>query len=583
MSRIGRWLGVVGALVLLVATQAGCGPAPTLSVTAYEDILGLSSRLVFSTNQNLETAPRFVTLTNTGDTTINVTGLTFGGTNPGQFVLADGQPTSFTIDPDASTTVGVRFKPTGAGNKFATLTIANSSSTSQYVVALRGVAARGTLGDTEPQLSQLMQLFGYTTNVGFTTGHIATTRAPLGDEAIAPYFVRVDGNQPVTLTPIARYTGANTSVSDNGRVNENSAIKTSLFKFPADTFADDTPGDGVDSSIYVENQKVWPQIQSGSFAFNPSASFGFYEAGTNYGDDRWNVDDTGQTWHDLRVYPAKGANGLQIPNTWLIGLDVKLGTDLEKNYDYQDQVLILHNARPTLDPGPTVGTAATTLGFDAPVTGTVADKDGEGTGFTGVQANKNGTQYKANLIDLANGNLAITSTSGKNSGTENLQDNALQVNFDGSRTDSFVQARIDGPMTDLASGSQQKAIYFGFDQDNYLKVEVEHRTSPIVGVFITVFQEQLGTPATIGQIQIDPASIATLDLGIVGDLETGNLSGVYRINSDADWTTLGTAFRPTAVMRFFSPQADAGVLVSHTGSTTPITGVYESFGVSTSP
>jgi len=46
---------------------------------------------------------------------------------------------------------------------------------------------------------------------------------------------------------------------------------------------------------------------------------------------------------------------------------------------------------------------------------------------------------------------------------------------------AFVQARIDGPMTDLTSGSQQKAIYFGFDQDNYLKVEVEHRTSPTVG------------------------------------------------------------------------------------------------------
>ena len=78
----------------------------------------------------------------------------------------------------------------------------------------------------------------------------------------------------------------------------------------------------------------------------------------------------------------------------------------------------------------------------------------------------------------------------------------------------------------------------------------------------------------------DPGSIATLDLGIIADLETGTLRGVYRIDSDGAWTDLGTPFTPAAVMRFFSPQSLAGVLVSHTGSTTPVVGVYDSFAVS---
>jgi hypothetical protein len=139
-------------------------------------------------------------------------------------------------------------------------------------------------------------------------------------------------------------------------------------------------------------------------------------------------------------------------------------------------------------------------------------------------------------------------------------------------------------MSDLTAGAQQKAVYYGFDQDNYLKVEVEHRTSPTVGVFITVFREQAGSTATVGQVQVvDPASVATLDLGIVADLETGSLRGVYRINADAGWTDLGSAFSPTAVTRFFSPQALAGVLTSHTGSMTPIVATYDSFGVSVSP
>jgi hypothetical protein len=570
----------VGALVLLAATQAGCTPKAQLTVSAQEDVLGLTTRLVFSTNHNSATAPRSVTLTNGGSSAIDVTALTLGGQNPSQFALADGQPATFTIDPNGGTaTVSDVFAPTSTGNKFATLTLENSSSTPQYVVSLRGVSARGTLGNTEPKLSQLMQLFGYTTDVGFSANHTATTRAPLGDEVVAPYFVRADSSQPVSLIPIARYTGVNTSVTDNGRTPENSSAKTSLFKFPGDAFADDTPGDGVDESIYTENQKVWPQIQSGSLTFEPTAPFGFYEAGTNYSDDRWNVDDSGLTYRNIRVYPAKDANGAAIPNTWLLGLDVKTG-DADKNYDYQDQVLLLRNAKPERDPGPAPGSAATALSFDSPVDGTVVDKDGEGTGFTSTQPNKNGTQAHPELIDLTNGTLQITSTAGKSSGPENLQDDALQVNFDGSRTDSFAQTRIEGPMTGLTSGSQQKAVFFGPDQDNYLKIEVEHRTTPTEGVFLTAFREQAGVTATIGQVQLtDPASVVTLDLGIRADLETGALQGVYRVNSDGDWTELGTPFAPSAVLRFFSPQAEAGVLVSHTGSTTPIVGVFDSFSV----
>jgi hypothetical protein len=576
-----RSLVVAGALALVAATQAACAPTSTLVVSTPEDVLGLTTRIVFSTHDNAVTAPRSVTLTNTGSEPIDVTGLTFAGQNPTQFALAGGQPTSFTIEPDGGTaTVSAVFAPTSTGNKFATLTIENSSSTPQVQIALRGVSARGTLGNTEPKLSQIMQLFGYSTDVGFSSNNTATTRVPLGDEVVAPYFVRVDSSQPVSLIPIARYTGVNTSVTDNGRTPENSSAKTSLFKFPGDEFADDTPGDGIDESIYTENQKVWPQILSGTTTFNPTAAFGIYEAGTNYSDDRWNVDENGLTYRNIRVYPAKGPGGVAIPNTWILGLDVKPGSP-EKNYDYQDQVLLLKNAKPTLDPGPAPG-AATTLSFDAPVTGTVVDKDGEGTGFTSIQPNKNGTQAHPELVDLTGGTLRITSTAGKSSGTENLQDNALQLTFDGSRTDSFVQARLQGPMTDLTSGSQQKAIFFGPDQDNYLKVEVEHRTSPSNGVFLTAFREQAGNTATIGQIKLaDPSLVATLDLGIRADLETGALQARYRINSNGAWTDLGTPFSPSAVLRFFSPQAKAGVLVSHTGSTTPIVGVYDSFSVTT--
>jgi hypothetical protein len=244
--------------------------------------------------------------------------------------------------------------------------------------------------------------------------------------------------------------------------------------------------------------------------------------------------------------------------------------------------MVLKNAKPAIGAAAAPSSGATNLTFSGPVAGTVKDKDGQGTGFTSVQANKNGSQYKQPLIDVTGGRLRITSTVGRNTGVENLQNNALQLGFDGSRTDSFVQARVIGPLTDLSSGFQQKAVYYGPDQDNYVKVEAEHRTGP-VGVFITVLREENGRTATIGQVKVNnPAAVSTLDLGIVADLDTGFMRGLYRVNSSGPWVALGSTFRPQAIMRFLSPQARGGVLVSHTGSSQPITGVYDSFRVTTS-
>jgi hypothetical protein len=336
---------LTASVALLGATQVACEPAPGLRVTAPEDVLGLSSRLVFSTARGAATAPRAVTLTNTRSTAIRVTNLTLGGQSPNQFRLAAGQPTSFRIDPNRSAQVNVRFQPTSNGNKFATLTIVNDSSTPRYEVRLRGVNARGTLGSTEPQLAQLMQLYGYQTSIGFSGGFQATTRTTFGDEVVSPYFERANSSKPVRLTPIARYTGASYGNGHSGRTPYNSASKTTMYRFPPDEFVDETPGDGTDSSIYVSNQKTFPSIASGTFTFNPTARFGIYGNHAVYTDDRFNRGSDGTIYRNIRVYPAENENGTRIPNTWILAVDVNTDGH-DKNYDYQDQVMLLTNARP---------------------------------------------------------------------------------------------------------------------------------------------------------------------------------------------------------------------------------------------
>jgi hypothetical protein len=579
-STVVRFTLAVASLALIAAAMVACDPnaGGDLKVSAPEDVLGLSSRLVFSSNAQRPTDDRVATLTNTGNATINVTDLTISGQNAGQFLLVPGQAKAFSIAPNTSKPVRVRFRPTSAGNKFGTLTVVNNSSSGNLQIALRGVRAISTLGNTEPQLQQLMQLFGYATNVGFTKVGTATTPTAFGDEVLSPYWNRADSTQPVTLTPIAKYTGANFLNGATGRTPFNSATKQLLYRFPPDEAVDETPGDGHDDSIYVENQKTFPQISDGTFSFSPTAPFGLYANNANFSDDRFNRDSEGQTFHNFRFYPAKGPGGAAIPNVWIVAVDVNVNPP-DKNYDYQDQVMLLKNAQPAATVvAPKPGASALNLSFSSAKAGTIADKDGQGTGFTSVQGNKNGSQYKANLIDLANGHLKITSTAGRTTGADNTQNNALQLVFDASSSSYSAQGRILGPMSDLTAGFQQKAVFAGPDQDNYIKIEIEHRTDKN-GVFITVLREINGASATIGQVKVNnPGSVSTLDLGIVGTRSNSTLQARYKINGGT-WTNLGTAFKPGNVNRYFASQSFAGILVSNTGTTQTIVGTYDSFSI----
>ena len=556
--------------------------SPALKATGEADVLGLGSRIIFSTARTVATAPKAITITNTGGSDLVVSNVTLSGTNAAQFKLNTGQPTSFTVAPGASANVSVVFKPASIGVKFAILNIAsNDPLVPNYTVSLRGVNANGTAGNTEPTLTDLMNTFGFSTNTGITDVFQATSRAPVGDEVIAPNFVRADSSKPVSMIPIARYVAATTFTSDTGRTAKNSSAKIQMYKFPADTL-DNNPDDGVDTTVFAQNQKVFPQITAGgTTTFNPTAAFGLDANFITYSDDQFNLadDGSGYRFHNVRVWPAKGPNGVQIPNTWLVGVDVNRSAD--KNFDYQDQLMLLSNAQPELTAAVGPNTPATILDFNSPRPGTILDKDNEGTGFNSVQANTAGTQYKKSLIDLTGGRLRLTSTAGKNSGTSNDQNNALQVNFDASRSNFTEQTRIVNPASGLTAGFQQKSMYFGPDQDNYLKIEIEHRTDT-PGVFITVFLEKAHVTSTIGQVQLTdpPTSYLSLDFQITGNLDTGTLQAAYRINSSTGaYTALGTAFQPANIFQWFSPQARAGVLVSNTGTTTTIVGVYDSFQV----
>eukprot|EP01059_Diplonema_ambulator_P001689 TRINITY_DN1142_c0_g1_i2.p1 TRINITY_DN1142_c0_g1~~TRINITY_DN1142_c0_g1_i2.p1 ORF type:complete len:1251 (+),score=317.38 TRINITY_DN1142_c0_g1_i2:77-3754(+) len=108
----------------------------------------------------------------------------------------------------------------------------------------------------------------------------------------------------------------------------------------------------------------------------------------------------------------------------------------------------------------------------------VVDKNGVGTGFTYVLSHAPGTgssvdAYKPDLLwmDTAKGLLRMKTTAGINAGTLNNADNSIGVGFAVPNQIAVITARLVEPYTSAATGNYEQAgIWFGTDQDNYVKV-----------------------------------------------------------------------------------------------------------------
>ncbi|WP_432570274.1 OmpL47-type beta-barrel domain-containing protein [Kineococcus sp. SYSU DK005] len=599
-------------------TRAAAAPAGTLVASSPDDAaLGLPTpRLVFSTVRGRPAPPaRSFTFTNTGGTPLALSGLATAGEDAGSFALAPGQPSSVTVPAGGTAQVSVVFTPTDPTNcpssanptaiadmvREARLTYSTPSGPGSVDVS--GVVTCNVEGNNEPTLQQVVDALGYDVKTYRTFGNerfIGPQRnSPGSDEVYNPYFVPADASQPVTLTPVAHYGSRNTAASGYGRTGWISQGATGatgcsstckqLFLFPGDT-----------ASAYTANQELMPEF-TGTTTFRPGGAFGLYHGDygdVNYTDDGFNHarSTSGATitplhhLHSIRVYPAYTADRRLVPNTWIVGVDITRVPSY-KNNDFEDVVLVLRNAAPAQAPAPLPG-AATTVNLAAG--GTVGTDCGV-TGFDGVLPNTAGTQCNAAAMSFTPDGLRMTSTAGQLA--DGRQQNALYKSFDASTGPFTVRARVKGPITGLTKPYQQVAAFFGPDQSNFVKAEVEFQgtgTDP----HATFFFSEKGTARTIATTSVPAVtSASTVDLIVQGNTSVPDpiaaasdpnkvrsypltqVSVSYAIDGGAPVRIGTTTVSPADVSRWFGRSAKAGVLVSGGGSTTPYTATVSSFAV----
>lgn len=335
------------------APGPGDGPSPEGGViNIYNDPwnkLVIRDVLPFSTARTDPTPAKRVRVKNVGTARLDVTDVAIEGS--GAFRLVAGQASAFSLAPQQETTISVEFRPgpvlRGKGTLHEASMFVASSDRGQPrdEVFLRGWQARDYENNVEPSRAEIVQTIGYTTDVG---QGLPGDDVNAGEEVRSAYW-RKAGPGQVELYPLARY-AARVS-GDTGRTfwfpQGNVGNRQTLHIFPGCRCADPTLGTG------GENQKLVPEHTAvgggpGQTRFDPgTGAFGLAVNSSGeltHSDDALNADGA----HTYRFWPARDRTGALLPDTWIVGQDLgaspeNLGT---KNYDYQDFMWVLSNARP---------------------------------------------------------------------------------------------------------------------------------------------------------------------------------------------------------------------------------------------
>jgi hypothetical protein len=166
-------LAVVKSAAVSVLLQA---PAASLSSSS----LTFGNQLVGTTS-----APKSVTLTNTGSAALAISTVTLAGAHTGDYTMGE-NCSGATLAPAATCTIGVTFSPTAIGSRTATITITDNDN--NVVGATQTISLDGTGVTPVVSLSA--------TSLTFTSQLLGSTSAP---QAVT---LTNNGNAPLTISRI---------------------------------------------------------------------------------------------------------------------------------------------------------------------------------------------------------------------------------------------------------------------------------------------------------------------------------------------------------------------------------------------
>ena len=285
-----------------------------------------------------------VTITNDG-----IGALTIDAVNiAGDFQIVGTPPVNATVATGASVDVTVRY--VGADGVDDNKAVAHSGSLSietsagTKTVALAGLAQLQSEAGEEPTVAQIVEAFGYSTDVA--QGELANGGQveAVGDEVLLPYLQRLDGSKPVEIVQLAAYLQQG-NIARLSLHDPSSAALTELFA------ADDQQGQTLLPDGLVPGAGDTGSVARG--IINSDAPFGlkvtvdgrptfaaWTDPDVNVADEAFNLSPTNEG-HYIRFFQAIDGNGEVIEGRY-IGIQDYPGGE---NFDYNDHMFVVTNVK----------------------------------------------------------------------------------------------------------------------------------------------------------------------------------------------------------------------------------------------
>ena len=280
-------------------------------------------------------------LENTSSSPINVNSLNISGSDSSAFTLPNGGA-GFSIGAGDTKEILVQFvedvdSENGNSKGIREANLQLQTSAGAVTVELAGIYQVVPEGGSELYLEQVVEAFGYSTNVGankqggLSSADPASPKA--GDEVRSRFWQRANSSEPVYIRQIAAFHSCCTSSSN-------------------DTIKVEVNGSTLDQFEHAENygQSVLPPLQgsdnkAAEMSVSPSGPFELTIRG--YSTD-WVGGDSNNGNLGVRLWPAK-RDGTEIENTYIVAQDfvsAGCGTTDTANCDFNDNMYLITNVTP---------------------------------------------------------------------------------------------------------------------------------------------------------------------------------------------------------------------------------------------
>ena len=268
-------------------------------------------------------------LTNTGEGPLQLTRMMLSESAP--FTLQRPK-LPLTLAPDESYDLRVTFteKSGEKGVRRATLTL-QSDNAAPTTVQLAGLFMREPEGNNEVTLQQIVDAFGYTTDIGLEGGRLSEeSSSPLaGDEVRAKLWRRVNLDKPVYIRELAAY---------HGCCDEENFIRLASPE-------GENLGEVFHAASYAQSVFPLASGEQGPAEMTLSPNVPFEIVVGSVGDSySTNTDEN----LGVRLWPVKGRDEKVIPDAYIIAEDyVRDGCGQNSaNCDYQDNIFLITNVAP---------------------------------------------------------------------------------------------------------------------------------------------------------------------------------------------------------------------------------------------